>query len=105
MAMNQVGQQTLTVSSTAVALTMPTASPRPSHMIIQNLSANDGAHRVRWTAGATLTPTTTLGQQLIGLATLQFLDPTQTYEGIVMFFKAIREDANDVTLEIAYFSQ
>ena len=97
--LNAIGVQTLAVSSAVVSLTLPSGkTPGPSHALLQNT----GSNVIRWTADGT-NPSATVGQQLVAGATIQFMDPTGTYSGVLKFFKAIRESA-DSTLEIAYFA-
>ena len=110
-ALNQTGQQTLTVSTTAVPLTLPTASnkSRPKRVLI--FCGPVGAattNFVRWRADGT-NPTATAGMVLqVG----DYLDLTSMdgqeadFYGTISRIKFIRDTsaAADATLEIAYFA-
>lgn len=91
---NQIGAQTLTVSTTSVGLTVPVNT---SHAIIQVTVAN-----VRWRADET-DPTTSAGIVVAAGSNIEFMDPTGNYEGVLRSIEFIRDDAADATLEIAYF--
>lgn len=97
-AFNAVGiQNALTVSTTAVSLTLP-ASTRPSHAIIQVMTAN-----VRWRADGTA-PTTSAGIVVTAGSNIEFMDPMFDYESIIRRIQFIRDDAVDAVLEVAFFS-
>lgn len=93
-------QNALTVSSSAVALTLPTATGtvRPTHAIIQVTGAN-----VRWRADGTA-PTTSVGIQVASGSNIEFMDPSADYSGIIDNIQFIRDDSVDATLEVAFFS-
>ena len=95
--LTQVGQQTLTVSTTSIGLTIPTGIA-PSHAIIQVTVAN-----IRWRADET-DPTTSAGIIVAAGSNIEFMDPLFNYEGIIRNIEFIRDDAADATLEIAFFS-
>ena len=93
----QVGQQTLTVSTTSIGLTIPTGI-YPSHAIIQVTTAN-----VRWRADET-DPTTSAGIIVAAGSNIEWTDPLINYEGLIRNVEFIRDDSVDAVLEIAYFS-
>ena len=95
---NQTGQQTLTVSTTAVSLTLPTGvGAKPKHALIYVGNAN-----VRWIAEGT-TPTSTLGMPVAAGSYISWLEPGFNYYGMISRVQFIRDDATDATLEIFYF--
>lgn len=95
--MNSIGHQQLTVSTTAVGLTVPTGT-HPKHALIQCGVTNG----VRWRADKTA-PTDANGIALAGSEVLDLTDPMGNYSGLIMNIKFIRSGANDATLDIEYF--
>ena len=95
--LNSVGSQQLTVSTSAVSLTMPT-STRPKHATI-----SIGSNPVRYLATGTA-PTSTTGTPLVAGAYLNCMDPNIDYFGFLKTVQFIRSGGADATLDIEYFS-
>ena len=99
-ALNQTGQQTLTVSTNAVSLTLP-ASPngRPKRALIYI-----GGQPIRWRADGTA-PTATAGMPVGAGAYIEWVEGKDFY-GLIKNVQFIRDTSAtaDATLEIAYFS-
>lgn len=95
-ALNSIGHQQLTVSSSAVALTLPTGK-RPCHALIQCGATNT----VRWRADGT-DPTTTVGILISALTVLDLTDPEGDYSGLLGKIKLIAT-GSDATVDVEYF--
>lgn len=88
------GKQQLTVSSSAVSLTVPGPAnniPGANYATIRCTAAN-----VRWNDDGTNAPTTNVGQQL-------FANEILDYDGNLGALQFIRDDATDAVLDIQYF--
>ena len=81
------GRQALTVSSTALALTIPLGA---THCLMQATTAN-----VRWN-DETTTPTATVGQQLAA-------GDSWFYNGALADVKVVRETSDDAVLQVNYY--
>lgn len=92
------GSQQLTVSNSAVSLTIPTSGMRPGHALIQVLGAP-----IRWLAGGTA-PTASLGVRMEVGDILDWTDPAGYYRHLIENAQFIRAEASDATLEIVYFT-
>lgn len=100
--LNQVGvQNALSVTTSAVALTLPTGRS-PSHMIVYNNSGNP----LRWRSDGTA-PTSTNGMLLLANSYLEWMDPNFNYGSIIARIQFIRDStaAGNGTLEVSFFSQ
>lgn len=97
--MNHVGEQTLTVSTAAVALTLPTGL-KPTHALIYI-----GVAPIRWRADDT-DPTSTAGMFVAAGSYIDWTDPMGNYQGMISRLEMIRDTtaAGDATVEIAYIS-
>ncbi len=91
--LNSLGHQQLTVSNTAVGLTVPAGTTRA---VIQCGATNT----VRWSAG--VTPTASLGIELAAGTILDLSDPMGEYPEFIRAIRFIRT-ASDATLDIEYF--
>ena len=97
--LNQTGQQTLAVSSTAVSLTLPTGvNARPKHAFFRVT----GSGNVRWQANGTA-PTATAGERFKPDEMMHWMEPDYDYAAMIARVQFIRE-AGDSTVEVAYFS-
>lgn len=102
--MNPVAWQTLTVSTSAVGLTMPTTGDtRPRGAYITVTGAD-----VRWRGDSA--PTSTVGQPVTNGSVLEWFSPIDPsigpdYYGLLTKVKFIRDTAatSDATLYIQYF--
>lgn len=94
-AINGIGHQQLTVSSSAVSLTVPSGK-NPTHAIIQCGATNT----VRWRVGAA--PTSSIGILLAALTILDFTDPMGDYHTVIKNIQFIAT-GSDATLDIEYF--
>lgn len=98
-ALNSIGHQQLTVSSTAVGLTVPTGT-KPTHALITVQTDS-----VRWRADGTA-PTAAVGNLIIATASatgvLDLSDPNGIYTQIIGNIQFIRV-TTDATLDIEYF--
>lgn len=98
-ALNSIGHQQLTVSSTAVSLTVPTGT-RPTHALI-----TVQVDSVRWRADGTA-PTAAIGNPIFATSTttgvLDLTDPQARYQSVIKTIQFIRV-TTDATLDIEYF--
>lgn len=97
-ALNVLGHQQLTVSSTVVGLTIPT-NTRPRHMMVYV-----GDNPVRWRGSSGTDPSTTVGPVIEVGGMMQCMDPGFDYSAFIMDVEFIRDGGADATLEIEYFS-
>ena len=95
-ALNSIGHQQVTISTTAVSLTLPT-DRRPTHAIIQ-CGATNG---VRWRADGTA-PTASVGIALAADSILDLSDPMGDYHTMIERIQFIRSGGADATLDIEY---
>jgi len=95
-ALNSIGHQQLTVSSSAVGLTKPTGL-RPRRALI-NVQTN----AIRWRADGT-DPSATVGNPLAAGERLDWTDPMGDYSHLIDNIKFIRQSA-DATLDVEYFA-
>lgn len=95
-ALNSVGHQKLTVSSTAVGLTKPTGT-RPRRAII-----TVETDAVRWRADGT-DPDSSTGIPQAASSRIDWTDPMADYSALIDKVKFIRV-TNDATLNIQYFA-
>jgi hypothetical protein len=86
-----VGYQQLTVSSTAVGLTVPIEGGVAANLALIRVATA----AVRWRDDGT-NPTASVGMPLA-------VDDTLVYDGQLVAAKFIRKDAADATLDIAYY--
>lgn len=96
-ALSSIGHQQLTVSSSAVALTVP-SNTRPTHALIQCGATNT----VRWRADGTA-PTTTVGILIAAGAVLDLTDPMGDYGSVIAKIQLIATSA-DATVDVEYFN-
>lgn len=96
-ALTSIGHQQLSVSSTALALTVPSGL-RPCHALIQCGATNT----VRWIADGVTDPTSSLGILLAAGTVLDLTDPEGDYATVINQIKFIKT-GNDATLDIEYF--
>lgn len=85
------GYQQLTVSTSAVSLTIPATSNVATFALIRCSTAN-----IRWRDDGTA-PTSTVGEPLNAGEILE-------YDGQLSKFQAIRSGAADATLDIEYYA-
>ena len=86
-----VGTQTLTVSSTAVSLTLPAGrTPAAAHIVVEN-------NPIRFWAVLNATPTSSQGYLVNPGEEIDLIDSEQ-----VSAFKAIRSGSADAVLQISY---
>lgn len=105
--LTSLGHQQLTVSTTAVALTLPTTTVNgvtKSHRVRHALIQCGATNAVRWIADGATDPTASLGIALEASTALDFTDPMGDYFGIISRIKFIRSGGADATLDIEYFS-
>jgi len=94
-ATNSIGHQQLTVSSSAVGLTVPTGT-HPKHALI-TIQTNG----VRWRADGT-NPTSSVGNPLAANDRLDWTDPMGNYSSLIPKINFIAT-AGDATLDVEYF--
>lgn len=94
-ATNSIGHQQLTVSSTAVGLTVPSGT-HPKHALISVQTA-----AVRWRADGT-NPTTSVGNPLAATDRLDWTDPMGNYSSLIANIKFIAT-GGDATLDVEFF--
>lgn len=92
-----IGHQQLTVSTSALSLTLPTGKI-PTHALIQ-CGATNG---VRWRADGT-DPTASVGIALAADGVLDLTDPGASYSSLIRALRFIRSGDADATLDIEYF--
>ena len=97
-AIQSVGHQQLTVSTTALNLTKPSGT-RPRRVLIQ-CGATNGT---RWRADGT-DPTASIGIALAADQMLDLTDPMGDYAAFIDKVKFIRSGGADATLDIEYFA-
>lgn len=100
--LNQTGQQTLSVTTTAQSLTLPTTvNARPTHILIHN----DSDQPLRWQANGTA-PTSTAGMLLRPRSFIDFTDFDVDYYHWIINVQFIRDTlaSANANLEIAYFA-
>lgn len=97
-ALSSIGHQQLTVSTSALSLTVPTGT-RPTHALIQCGATN----AVRWRADGT-DPTSSVGIALAASTVLDLTDPMGDYSSVIAKFRVIRSGGADATLDIEYFN-
>ena len=92
---NQVGREAVTVSTTAIGLTVPASA---KHAIIQVSTSP-----IRWCASEA--PTSTTGIYISAGGTIEFMEVSDTYSGILRNIQFIRDTSAgaDATIEVAYF--
>ena len=100
-ALNQTGvQNALSVSTSAVSLTLPTGvNARPTHAVIYISGAP-----VRWRADGTA-PTATIGQFLGAESRIELMDPLTSYAGFLQNVQFIQDTTagSAATLDAAFF--
>ena len=99
--LNQTARDVLTVSTTAVSLTLPAAPHgNPKHVLIYVANAP-----IRWRADGTA-PTSTTGMYVAANTYLEFIEPLWDYRSIITRIQFIRDTTAgaDSTLEIAFFN-
>ena len=94
-ATNSIGHQQLTVSTTAVSLTVPTGK-HPKHALITVQTAG-----VRWRGDGTA-PTASVGNPLAADERLDLSDPMGNYSSLIANIQFIRSGGADATLDIEY---
>lgn len=97
MAVNSAGHQQLTVSSTGVGVTMPTANGKPGHATLYF------GGEVRWRADGT-DPTAAIGILQQAGSYLQLQEPDEHYFGFLTRLRFIRTGGTDVLVDIEFFS-
>lgn len=95
-ALNSIGHQQLTVSSTAVGLTQPTGLRARRALITVQTDA------VRWRADG-VNPTASVGNPLAANDRLDWTDPMADYSALIDKVKFIRV-TTDATIDVEYFA-
>lgn len=98
-AFSTVGDQQLTVSSSAVRLTVPSGT-KPTHALIYV-----GGGAIRWLGGLTAssTPTASVGILVAAGGYIDWTDPGGDYFGLISNAQFIRVGA-DATLDVIYLT-
>ena len=97
---NELGTQTLSVSTVAAGPLTPPAGTNPRHALVYV-----GANAIRWRADGTA-PTPTSGMYLAAGGYLSWTDPLVDYSALIDRAQFIRDSAaaGDATIEVAFFT-